>query len=49
MEAVVDNATVEDVPQELLDLRVQEYTDQFEASYCSDGTSWRTISTPITE
>lgn len=39
MEAVVDNATVEDVPQELLDLRVQEYTDQFEASYCSDGTS----------
>ncbi|MFQ6878677.1 MAG: trigger factor [Oscillospiraceae bacterium] len=39
MEAVVDNATVEDVPQELLDLRVQEYTDQFEAAYCSDGTS----------
>ena len=39
MEAVINNATVEEVPRELLDLRVQEYTDQFEAAHCSDGTS----------
>ena len=39
MDAVVENATVDKVPQEVLDLRIQEYIDQYEATYCSDGTS----------
>lgn len=39
MEQVVENATVDKVPQEVLDLRVQEYTEQFEEMYCTDGTS----------
>lgn len=39
MEQVVENATVDKVPQDVLDLRVQEYTDQFEKTYCAEGTT----------
>ena len=39
MELVVDNATVDKVPQEVLDLRVEEYTQQFEDTYCTGDTT----------
>lgn len=39
MDQVVANATVDKVPQEVLDLRVQEYTKQFEETYCTGDTT----------